>query len=148
MKPIAIMIVLCDMISKNIRLGVFEHPWELPVSWVCDRFLHLREMEFHSFNLFPGTQLNLQLACSGRSVSKRVLLTMGIRHEPHPCHRLGKGTVIFMVTWRHSSSNYIFKHPFFALLVQTRICNGYVLPCMTYLLIFIFFLVCVTTNHL
>ncbi|ONM57878.1 hypothetical protein ZEAMMB73_Zm00001d021648 [Zea mays] len=66
--------------------------------WVCDRFLHLREMEFHSFNLFPGTQLNLQLACSGRSVSKRVLLTMGIRHEPHPCHRLGKGTVIFMVT--------------------------------------------------
>lgn len=52
-------------------------------------------------------------------------------------HSLGKGTVIFMVTWRLSSSSYILKHPFSALQEQTGICNGYALLSSKYLLCFI-----------
>ncbi|ONM26723.1 hypothetical protein ZEAMMB73_Zm00001d007401 [Zea mays] len=38
-------------------------------------------MEFYSFNLFPGTQMNLQLAYSVRSVSKRVVLEQLAPHN-------------------------------------------------------------------
>ena len=62
----------------------------------------------------------------------------------HMHHNHGKSTVIFMVTWRHSFSNYILKHPFSALQEQTKICNGYA---YVYVLLFLF-TSCIVIHHL